>query len=280
MVQAKLRKAMEVVRGMDLPEIPAEVLMLQQELSSKFPNLNTVAAIIEGNSVMAGDVLKAINSPAIKLKQEEPVKSIFDAVKLLGLENIYNLVVAAALQNLFKGDPLYKDIMDFSVDVAFCMADISEWVDDVSRDEAYMLGLFHNVGAMLLVTKDTKGYGKVYDNSLSRPKSAIEVENERYGTDHQIIGVLIAKKWHLPVDFLNAIMLHHAHPCSVIEHDRVRSLVAMIKLSNAIVAEISLGAYISQEVRDFEKDAIEELMIDPEVVSEIRNALMSYSFKD
>jgi len=280
MVQTKLRKAMEAIRGVKLPELPSEVLLLAEELKGRFPDVNKVAAIIEKNTVMAGDVLKAINSPVMKMNLEEPVKSIDEAVKLLGLENIYNLVVAAALRNLFDGDELYKDIMDYSVDVAFCMADISDWVDDVTRDEAYMLGLFHNVGAMVLVNKDSEGYGKIYSNSLSRPISVIDIEEARYGTDHQTIGVLAAKKWHLPVDFLNAIMLHHVHPSASIKNDRVRALVAMIKLATAIVAEISLGAYVSQEVRDFEKDAIEELMISPKVAREIRTGLMTYSFKD
>jgi len=279
MLHEKLRKAKAAIQGVQLPELPSEILLLEKELQSRFADVNTVASIIEKNTVMAGDVLEAMNSPVMQLKLEEPVKSIHEAVKLLGLENIYNLVVASALKRLFSGDELYQDIMDFSVDVAFCMADISEWVDNITRDEAYMLGLFHNVGALVLVNKDPEGYGKVYANSLSRPISVIAIEEERYGANHQMIGVLVAKKWHLSVDFLNAIMLHHTHPCAKIKHDRVRALVAMIQLANAIVAEISLGAYVSQEVRDFEQDAVEELMIQSDVVSEIRTALMSYAFK-
>ncbi len=279
MVQNKLRNAMEAIRGVKLPELPSEVLLLQEELKSRFANVNTVASIIEKNTVMAGDVLKAINSPVMNMKLPEPVRSISEAVTLLGLENIYNLVVAAALKNLFGENELYKDVMDFSVDVAFCMADISDWVDDVTRDEAYMLGLFHNVGALVLVSKDPEGYGKIYANSLSMPESVIKTEEKKYGSDHATIGVLVAKKWHLPVDFMNAIMLHHTHDCSTIQNDRVRALVAMIKLANAIVAEISLGAYVSSEMRDFEKRSREELMIDPDVISEIRTSLMSYAFK-
>jgi HD-like signal output (HDOD) protein len=252
-------------------------LLLEEELKSRFANVNTVASIIEKNTVMAGEVLKAINSPIMKIP--EPVKSINEAVTLLGLENIYNLVVASALKTLFAGNDLYKDIMDFSVDVAFCMADISEWVSDMTRDEAYMLGLFHNVGALVLVTKDPNGYGALYANSLSMPESVIQKEEEKYGADHQMIGVLVAKKWGLPVDFMNAIMLHHTHNCSSIKDDRIRAMVAMIKLSNAIVSEISLGAYVSGEMRHFEEDAIQELMIPEDAVKEIRSALMSYSFK-
>ena len=74
-------------------------------------------------------------------------------------------------------------------------------------------------------------------------------------------------------------MLHHNEKCERIKNDQVRAMVAMIKLANAMVAEISLGAYRSEEMRNYEKDGLQELMIDEDVVSEIRTALMSYNFK-
>jgi HD-like signal output (HDOD) protein len=59
-------------------------LLLEEELKSRFANVNTVASIIEKNTVMAGEVLKAINSPIMKIP--EPVKSIKEAlIKSLGL---------------------------------------------------------------------------------------------------------------------------------------------------------------------------------------------------
>ena len=181
---------------------------------------------------------------------------------------------------MFGSEGLHKDIMDHSVDVAFCMSDISEWVAGITRDEAYMLGLFHNVGALMLASKSKEQYEPLFRNSMSLPLSAVAKEREIFGSDHAMIGVLIGQKWHLPVNMLNAMMLHHNESCSRIQNDQVRAMVAMIKVANAIVSEISLGAYRGGEMRAYELDGLHELMIDDSVITEIRTALMSYNFKD
>ena len=276
-MEQKLRNALAAIKGHKIPELPNEVLLLEKEIKSKFGSTATVAEIIEMNTTLSGEVMRIVNSPVIKVKA--PVLSIRDAVNVMGLDNIYNLVVSAALKNMFGTQGLFKDIMDHSVDVAFCMADISDWVEGVSRDEAYMLGLFHNVGALMLAAKGEATYEALFRNSMSLPSSIIAKEEKQYGSNHAVIGVLIAKKWHLPIDMLSAIMLHHNNHCSEIKNDRVRAMVAMIKVTNAMVSEISLGAYRGEEMREYEKDGAEELMIPFSVISEIRTALLSYSFK-
>lgn len=279
-MQQKLRNAMAAIDGVTIPEIPDEVLRLRQELQSKFPNINQVAKIIEQNTTLSGQVLKIINSPVMQLKLREPIQSIRDAVNNLGLDNLYNLVVSGALANLFADKGLIKDILSNSVDVAYCMADISEFVQGVSRDEAYMLGLFHNVGAMVLAKKDDKSYSSIFTQSLSKPTTILKTEQSTFFTDHTMVGVLIAQKWKLPINMINAIMLHHTPQCNRIKNDDVRAMVAMIKVANAIVSEISLGSYCGNEFRDYEQDGIHELLLESEAVKEIRTSLMSYSFKE
>ncbi|WP_373019666.1 HDOD domain-containing protein [Thiomicrorhabdus sp.] len=276
-MQQKLKNAVEAIRGVKIPELPDEVLLLEKEIKSKFANISTVAEIIEKNTTLSGELMRIVNSPIMKLK--EPCKSIRDAVNVMGLDNIYHLVVSAALKNVFGQKGLFKDIMDHSVDVAFCMSDIAEWIDGVSRDEAYMLGLFHNSGAMMLASKNEQRYAQIFSNSMSLPLSIIAKEEQEFGTNHAMVGVLIAKKWHLPMEMINAIMLHHNESCERIQNDKVRAMVAMIKIANSIVSEVSLGAYRGDEMRRYEKDGIDELMIPPETVKEIRTALMSYSYK-
>lgn len=277
-MQDHIQRALDAVKGHKIPELPQEVLALEKEIKSKLGSVATVAEIIEMNTTLSGEVMRIINSPVMNLK--EPASSIRDAVHIMGLDNIYNLVVAGALKNMFGGSGFFKDIMDHSVDVAYCMADIAEWVDDVSRDEAYMLGLFHNAGALMLASVNEEAYEPIFRSSMSNPISCIKKENERFGSNHAMIGVVVAKKWHLPVSMLNAIMMHHNQSSARIKDDRVRAMVAMIKIANSIVSEISLGAFRGDEMQRYEADGIEELMLDDEVVSEIRTSLMSYSFKE
>ncbi|MDX1351828.1 MAG: HDOD domain-containing protein [Thiomicrorhabdus sp.] len=275
-MQDKLRQAIKAIHGQKIPELPEEIILLDQEISSKFANTANVAAIISKNTTLSGELLRLVNSPIVKLK--EPVNSIRDAVEVMGLNNIANLLVAAAIKNIFGSKGLYKDIMDHSVDVAFCMADISESVEGISRDEAYLLGLFHNVGAMMLAAKDEETYAGLFRESMSKPVSFLSKEEQVFGSNHAMVGVLVGQKWRLPVNMLNAIMLHHNQKCERIKNDQVRAMVAMIKVANAIVSEVSLGAYRGEEMRAYEKDGIDELMLDSSELKYVRSALMSCSY--
>lgn len=272
-----LKRAFVAIQGVEIPEMPEEVMLLQKELSSKFSNSSAVAGIIEKNATISGEVMRMANSPSSKLPQ--PVSSIRQAVDVLGMNRLYNLVVAAALNNCFSGKKLLKDILDNSVDVAFCMTDLADWVDGVSRDEAYMLGLFHNVGALLLASKDEKQYEAFYLRSMSMPITVLSEENSAYGSNHTMVGVLVAKKWLLPNEMIQAIMLHHNNACEKINNPKIRAMVAMLKVANVLVSEISMDTFMSEETHNYMNDGVQELLIPDEVISEIRTALLSYSFK-
>lgn len=274
-MEQTLRKALMAIKGLKLPELPEEIMLIEQELASRFCSAHRIAAIIEENTTLSGEVLRLANSPVYKLRH--PAETIAQAVLMLGLDNIKNLVFSASMKYLFNSSELYKDIMSHSVDMAVCMADLSEWVADITRDEAYMMGLFHNAGCLMLATKDPENYAKTFQLSHSSPSEYIKREQLKYNTTHTAIGVLLGKKWHLPIDILSAIYLHHISECQKIDNDRVRALVALTKMANSIVSEISLGAYRGEEMKLYEKDGKNELMIPDGAIREIRIALMGYS---
>ncbi len=275
----KLHNALEAIRGFKIPEIPHEVILLEAEIKAKFCDSQSIATIIERNTTLSGRVIKLINSPIMKLQLKTPVISIRDSVQLLGLDNLYNLVVVSALKDLFPLKGLHEEIMNNSLDVAYCMAEISDHVHGISRDEAYMLGLFHNSGALMLASVNEKKYSKLFYSSQSLPLSVLQKEEVVFDTNHAIVGVLVTKKWRLPIDMINAVMLHHTQSCESIKKDQVRLMVAMLKISNSIVSEILLGSYRGGEMDLYEKDGIDELMLKQEDIKDIRAGLMSYTLK-
>ena len=274
----KVQRAKQLIDGFQLPELPMEVVQLQQALQDDLVNIHSVLEIIEKNTVMAGELLGAVNRLVSK-RGGALVTSVPKAVKILGLKNLYNLLVASALKNLYDGDILYQDIMNFSADVAFCMSDLAEYVEDVSPDEAYLLGLFHHVGVMVLFNHDPEGYAKIYKDSLSNPNAVIELEMARYGTTHPIIGAMIGKRWSLPKDLLNAILLHHTQAYSKIQDNYVRALVALNQLASVLIVEITLGKESTQALSETKQRAIQELMIKEEEVAEIQQTLIPYAYK-
>ena len=270
-MQDKLRAALKAIQGVKVPDLPKEIMELDQALSSRFPNNQHITEIIESNTKLSGEVLRIVNSPAMKAKS--PIDSIRKAVDTLGSNNLKNLVLSACLQNLSKTPPVV-DIIEHSKDVAFCCAELSDTIQDVTRDEAYLAGLFHNGGCLMLATKDPENYLKVFSKLNTNAMQGVEREQELYGSNHGYVGILLGQKWKLPVLLLNIIMKHHA-PLNSLKDDKLRSMVAMLTLANFIVNEISYGSYITEATKNDFDEAQAELMISTEQINTVRKSLLA-----
>ncbi|WP_019895533.1 HDOD domain-containing protein [Hydrogenovibrio halophilus] len=271
-MEQQLRAALNAIKGVKIPDLPKEILELDEALSSKFPNNQVITDIIKSNTKLSGEVLRIVNSPVIKVKAE--VKTIRDAVDALGHNNLKNLVLASAMKNIFNKREV-NEIIEHSKDVAYCCAELSDYVHGVSRDQAYLTGLFHNAGALLLATKDPEHYVKLFSQLNTHPVTAMEKELKAYGANHTFIGILMGQKWKLNVNVLNTIMTHH-NPIDSIRNEQVRTLVAMIKVANVVVNEISFGSFMAQEAKDELKEGREELMLDSDQINDVRNALATF----
>lgn len=273
--EQKLRRAFQAIQGVAIPDLLEEVIALNNEVSSRYPNTQNMVAIISKNALLAADVLRIANSPVMRPKQV--IKTIPQAVAILGTVNLKNMVLASALKQAFGGNGAIRDIMDNSADVAFCMAELANGVQGVSPDEAYLCGLFHNCGAFLLACKDAKVYSDVFFQSLSLPVTSIEKEEALFNTNHAVVGLLMAKKWSLSAEITEAIYDHHMTQCDLIANEKVRLLVALIKTANGIVSETSMGSYIGVEMTEQFNDGINTLMLDDKDIKSVRMALQTYS---
>ena len=272
----RIKKANDLMDGVSIPKLPEEVLELQAQLQNPNVNLVEVAQVIERNTVLAGETLTLVNSNAMRLQPK--LGTIREAVYLLGTQNLYNLLICAALKNLFKEGELVRDVIDYSVDVAFCMAELSDYVEGVSRDEAYMLGLFHNSGALMLARKELQTYGSFFSNALSMPFNAFQKEKEAFGCHHGTVGLTVNQYWGLPKDMLFATLLHHEKILGDKCSDKTRTYVAMLQISNAIIADLMQSSYQAQQAKDYLQAGKAELMLDSDAIRAVRDTMMLNSF--
>jgi len=73
------------------------------------------------------------------------------------------------------------------------------------------------------------------------------------------------------------MLMHHQRSLDVVKDDKVRSMVALIQLANAVVSQVSFDSYLGAEVKEMLDAAEEELLIGHDVIDEVRIALMSNS---
>lgn len=260
-MQKALQKATQILQKVNLPTIPEEVFRLKEELNKKYPNTVTVANLISHHPELLASFLNLVNTNLTEEKQE--IKDARAAVNVLGLEDLYNLFLSSVLTNIISESPLEKCILNHGAKAGIAAAEISYWVQDVSRSEAYMAGLMQNIGAVYLSRLEPVFYEHLFNQQLAAPITTYKKELAYFDTAHNFVGIIVAKRWHIKDDIYKAILLHHDPDFAIkaTNHSHVKNLVALVILSNYVVSATTGEQYITKESKQLRDRAIEVLDI-------------------
>lgn len=230
--------AENILKSIRIPPCPEVVIALLEEARQEEVDFSKLVKLISGDVSLAASMLKTANSPFFALRNK--VTSVQQAVSVLGLKNLIQIVRGSALQNALGGDKVSMErFWDRSNFTAVVASHMSKYVDGVTREEAYTCGLFHDCGIPILMAK----FPDYKDTLAASNKSAeliIVVEDQHYATNHAIVGSMLARNWCLPDYIGQAIMVHHDH--TIFTHSRekntplVCALVAIQLVSEHIVA--------------------------------------------
>lgn len=270
----QLAHARSILEKTETISIPREVMKLHQILNTEeFPDAQIITDLVGQNAILAGEVVQTANLPSMQGDTFRTVETIRDAVDILGLRRLKNLITAIALKQGLEefGN---KTMIDHSVKVANVAAVITQYTETVTPDAAYLLGLFHNIGAIMM-NKVDPGYETIFTKSLSSPFASNQMELEQYQTTHGVVGILVAEEWNLSTPFKKTMIMHHDKNLDKIRNTELKQLVAMIQLANALVSERFFRVYMTPDlIHIFEQDS-EILNLSAETLKEIRLGLQA-----
>lgn len=226
----ELQHAYEFMKGKGIPKMPEVLLELQKEITQYEPNLQKVGTIIEKDMALSGLVLRTVNSGSYGLQRK--IDSIRHAAMLLGLNTLKDAVLISALKAALGEQSQFQELIwRVSQGNAMGAKALAFDMEGISVDSAYLAGLFHDVGALLMERMDPD-YPRLYREGLIAPLSALKEETHRYGTNHAVIGFLLAKHWELPEPVCSAIYHSHGESCVEFEESEVRGLIAILKITS------------------------------------------------
>ena len=80
---------------------------------------------------------------------------------------------------------------------------------DVDCDHAYMAGLLHDLGRLVLLTVHPREYNRLIANSNEDAALTVrDAERQAFGIDHCDTGEWLINEWKLPTGFANAARDH------------------------------------------------------------------------
>ena len=209
MINLDNKKMASVVSSFQIPIKPRILADLQLLLDKVEPDIDRVADLISSDVGLSSAILKTINSPFYGLSRR--ISKIKQAVMILGLKTINGLVTALLLKSSFQGQSCIslERFWDDSLDVANAMAFVGNKVKNtIPVDMLYTIGLFQNCGIPLLALK-FGDYKDVLIEANSLGINSISLEEQKYQTNHAVLGYYVASSWHLPKEICSLILQHH-----------------------------------------------------------------------
>lgn len=236
-----------ILKGITIPSPPQLVADLQMAMMEPDPDLNRIADIICTDPGLAGGVLKAVNSPGFSLKQK--ITSIREAAMYLGFSTVAMIVNTLCLRSEMQSADLPKESVLFMnrfwsscSDIATISTLVAEKARLLKyRDDAYMLGLFHNCGIVLMAQRFDDYLDVMHDSYGQSSERIVDIENRCYETNHAVVGYYIAKSWKLPQRVALAVAYHHS--LTQLLNEPKRDEKALMLISILKVAEHISGFY-------------------------------------
>ncbi|MCK9169675.1 MAG: HDOD domain-containing protein [Treponema sp.] len=234
----------EFIKTIDsLPQFPENITRLSRLLSDPDSKMSDIAMQISNDVTLTGELLKLVNSAAFALAN--PCSSIADAVKLVGLRGIKNLLYSIGSVTTFTNVSGSKEeLWTHSYRVAFYSYNMARNFCTSERsviDDAYICGLLHDMGKIIFETAHPDLLAKIIQICKGKGVSQEVFEKLISGVNHGAIGAKIAERWNFPDVITNVIHYHHEPENAPKD---VRRLTSLVYLSD-------LMAHYQQEEVDF-----------------------------
>jgi HD-like signal output (HDOD) protein len=189
----------------DLPSLPAvaqEVLALLSDPSTKPERLQSS---LSRDPALSLQVLRISNSAYYRRGRE--ITSLADAIVLLGFKTVQSLVMSSAVHRvLSSAGGIASQLWEhcFAVGAACREVAALNGAKMLAKEEAFMVGLFHDVGKGVIATK----FPGIYNSGLSAAG-----ETEQIGFNHaELGGVLLEEECLLhPIQGLATIRFTTMH---------------------------------------------------------------------
>lgn len=197
-----------------LPSIPDVYRDIMLELQKPAPSIKAVADILAKDIGLTTKILRLVNSAYFGLSRT--LTDIRQAVSLLGLDVIKALALSVKLFSQVDSAAtagLTERIWQHSLRVGEAARRICD-LEDCDLDtvnDAYMAGLLHDTGKLVLAMNFPEEMLKVDDVKKEAEHSRLVVEKAVFGSTHAEVGAYLLGLWGLPDSIIEAIAYHH-HP--------------------------------------------------------------------
>lgn len=205
------QSVLESIDIMRIPSPPEILLRLVRTVEDEQATMGELSTIVEQDPGLASRILSVANSPALRRGKE--LKDLETCLIALGTRLVRSLATCLSIQRLFDRDAkldrfAVADYWGHSLLVGEMARGVAELADYPNPDEAYLSGLLHDIGEMILLSAIGDPYHRFLANSSENPKLQGE-EFQLFGTTHADVGGWLIDHWGLNSVLADSVAFHH-----------------------------------------------------------------------
>ena len=200
-----------------LPTVPAIVAELIDSFSQEEVSIDALVQKIALDPVLSARVLRLANSAYYHVSRS--IGTVDDALVMLGFVTVRTLVISSGLTSAYKSLPGI-DLPRFwrhSLHTAAVAAWIASRVG-VNRDQAFTVGLMHALGELVMHAGMPERMAELDRVTSPMDPLRLDIEANALGYHHADVGAELARQWHFPETFCNALARYPA-PLSAASFD-------------------------------------------------------------
>ena len=222
--------------------LPTSALNIMKIAENPASTEDELLEVLEGDPPLAARVLKVVNSAFYGRPRE--VGSTAVAMRLLGVNAIRNVALAASLNRLFRGGRTVPgfaagDLWTHSVAVGTAARRIAERRRGVAPEEAMLAGLLHDIGLLVEIQSSFAEFTSLITaTSENAALTFADAERQFLGATHEAFGQALCEQWRFP-DPLAKACGHHHDPMSLPTADQL--LPAIIHVADVLAGRVGAG---------------------------------------
>lgn len=221
--------------GLDLPVMPKVVLDIQRVLDAPDYHLDEVFAAIEREPTVSTKIV-GISSSAY-YRSTTSVRGLRGALFRIGMAETRNVVLAIVSQSRLFRVPSFERESSALYLAALASASAARELArrvGLDRDEAFLAGMTHDIGAVLVLSAVAKA-ARAGASDGAAPRPTPELLDAVRSAVHAELGALIAETWSFSGVLVEAFARHH-HPEDAAPE--ARRLAELLCLADAIAVEL------------------------------------------
>ena len=195
----------------DLPSLPHILVKLMEACHDEKGSLEDIADILTNDPSLCSKVLRMVNSAFYGLGNR--IDGIDQAVAYLGTSAVKNIAICSAVYQAFnarKGFSAFnlKEFWWHSLKCALLSRMFAKEVGYGSTDEAFVAGLLHDIGKLVLWVNFSEKYTELIKKYENRPEMLVSGEG-RLGATHSQIGAWLLDRWKFQSFVVDSTLYHH-----------------------------------------------------------------------